>query len=262
MPKFMLDGKEYGGSDGDSSIEITQVEYDELVRSNSVKKDVTYYITDSKDEGDASLVKYDNTESGLEATDVQSAIDEVTNSISEQNENLTVRYNPETDMFQVYFNGAWVNAIKAYAQSENWFPNICTDSTNIFGEVSFVNKANGSHNGSTYKTNGYIYFSYSSTSNGEAGMFSGNKIPLNVYSSITIKYKQTAVGLYPLTFLMSASKTLREATVALGAVPNSTSSDIKEYTFDLSNYNSNGVELYLHVWMLGTAYIYDITFNK
>ena len=68
-----------GGNGGDPSIEITQAEYDELVSTNSIQKDVTYYITDSKDEIelDAAIVKYDNTESGLEATDVQSAIDEV-----------------------------------------------------------------------------------------------------------------------------------------------------------------------------------------
>lgn len=81
MPKFMLDGKEYGGG-SDSSIEITQAKYDELVQSNSIQKDVTYYITDSKDEFDASFVKYDNTESGLEATNVQSAINEVNSNLT------------------------------------------------------------------------------------------------------------------------------------------------------------------------------------
>ena len=90
MPKFILDGKEYGGSGGDSAIEITQAEYNELLQSNSIQKDVTYYIKDSKDEIelDASIIEYDNSDSGLEATDVQSAIDEVKNEINEQNKNI------------------------------------------------------------------------------------------------------------------------------------------------------------------------------
>lgn len=120
MPFIIKNGKYYGsgGGSGDSSIDITQAEYDKLEASGKVNHDVTYYITDGvyeEGEGNTNIVKltqaqydelgdeklsdnniylitdadeltaenlaYDDSETGLGVNNVQDAI-------SEQNKNL------------------------------------------------------------------------------------------------------------------------------------------------------------------------------
>lgn len=61
---------------GDSKEEKTQEEYQALVEAGLVKEDVVYYITDGKS-SEASSIGYDNSKSGLKATTMQSAIDEM-----------------------------------------------------------------------------------------------------------------------------------------------------------------------------------------
>lgn len=61
---------------GDNSVELTQAQYDALSQAEKLNG-TTYYITDGQNITTASAVTYDNTASGLTATDVQSAIDEV-----------------------------------------------------------------------------------------------------------------------------------------------------------------------------------------
>ncbi len=56
--------------------EVTQAQYDALPASKNTDG-VVRYITDADTVGDASAIDYDNTTSGLSATDVQDAIDEV-----------------------------------------------------------------------------------------------------------------------------------------------------------------------------------------
>ena len=74
MPKFILDGKEYGGGSGNGEVvELTQSEYDALVESNNIKENVSYYITDASG-FDASLVEFDNNNTNLNAATVQDAI--------------------------------------------------------------------------------------------------------------------------------------------------------------------------------------------
>lgn len=121
MPFIIKNGKYYGsgGGSGDSSIDITQAEYDKLEASGKVNHDVTYYITDGvyeEGEGNTNIVKltqveydalgdeklsdnniylitdadelsaenlfYDDTETGFGVNNVQDAI-------VEQNKNLT-----------------------------------------------------------------------------------------------------------------------------------------------------------------------------
>ena len=65
----------------DSSITLTQAEYDAL-SDEEKNSDTTYYISDANAEGNAGTVEYDNSTSGMSATNVQSAIDEL-------NDNLT-----------------------------------------------------------------------------------------------------------------------------------------------------------------------------
>lgn len=53
----------------------------------------------------ADKVKYNNTESGLQSTDVQGAIDEVNSSL--------IKYNPTTDWFEYTYNGVTKNVLYA-----------------------------------------------------------------------------------------------------------------------------------------------------
>ena len=61
---------------GDNSVELTQAQYDALSQEEKLNG-TTYYITDGQNITTASAVSYNNTASGLTATDVQGAIDEV-----------------------------------------------------------------------------------------------------------------------------------------------------------------------------------------
>lgn len=58
----------------------------------------------------AAAVSYDNTDSGLTATNVQAAIDEV---VTLSN----VRWNSTTDRFEVLKNGSWTQSIRAFVNS-------------------------------------------------------------------------------------------------------------------------------------------------
>ena len=75
MPKIIKGGVEYGSAPNSSTWEGTQAQYDAIV---SPDPNVTYFITDGVvNPMPAKNVEYDNTLSGLSATTVQGAIDEV-----------------------------------------------------------------------------------------------------------------------------------------------------------------------------------------
>lgn len=76
MGTIYRNGIQFGG--GQPSVELTQAEYDALPASK-LTNGVEYYITDGNNPNvaTASQVMYDNTDSGLSATDVQNAIDEI-----------------------------------------------------------------------------------------------------------------------------------------------------------------------------------------
>ena len=61
---------------GDNSVELTQAQYDDLSQAEKLNG-TTYYITDGQNITTASAVTYDNTASGLSATNVQGAIDKL-----------------------------------------------------------------------------------------------------------------------------------------------------------------------------------------
>ena len=77
----------------DNAITLTQEEFDAL--SEEEQNSGTYYITDDDDDlmiGEAELIIYYNENSGLEATDVQGAIDEIdTKVVSNTNEIVNVK---------------------------------------------------------------------------------------------------------------------------------------------------------------------------
>ena len=70
-----INGKKFLVADN-SKVEITQEEYQALVEAGQVKEGVVYYITDGKS-SEASSIGYDNSKSGLKATTMQGAIDEM-----------------------------------------------------------------------------------------------------------------------------------------------------------------------------------------
>lgn len=61
-------------------VQLTQAEYDELVNAGTVDANTTYFITDANNTtaSYAAGVTYDNTSSGLNATNVQAAIEAIT----------------------------------------------------------------------------------------------------------------------------------------------------------------------------------------
>lgn len=66
-------------------VQLTQAQYDALVSAGTVDANTTYFITDANNTtaSYAAGVTYDNTSSGLSATNVQGAIDEVAEEIDE-----------------------------------------------------------------------------------------------------------------------------------------------------------------------------------
>lgn len=75
MPKIIKNGRVYGGAPSESVWEGTQEQYDAIVNKDP---NIIYYITDGAVEPiPATNIEYDNSLSGLSATQVQSAIDEV-----------------------------------------------------------------------------------------------------------------------------------------------------------------------------------------
>ena len=67
-------------SSGPDHITLTQAMYDALVAAGTVDPTAFYFITDTNP--DAEYVAYDNSDSGLTATDVQNAIDEISSAVT------------------------------------------------------------------------------------------------------------------------------------------------------------------------------------
>lgn len=177
----------------------------------------------------------------------------------------TIRYNDETDMIQIKINDDWIDVIRAYAQSKNWIPNVYTDLTNIFGNITFLKGTNGTNNEATYRTDKFVLIGYNgTTSAGNSSMWTSEKVPLNMFSSVTVKFKQqNAVSDYPLQVRMDTTHAFSSGNqIILYTCETLGDSGELEITLDLSAYNNSAVERYFGITILGNAYIYDITFNK
>ena len=99
---------------------ITQAQYDAMVQAGTVDPNVYYPITDASIE--ASEIDYDNTNSGLTATDVQDAIDEVNDNIADVADDIpsnsdfslsglsdTTITSPSSGQVLSYDGGKWKN---------------------------------------------------------------------------------------------------------------------------------------------------------
>ena len=93
MPMIIRNNIRYAGGSGGSNgsgeniVELTQAEYDAL--GDVVNSDnITYYITDSDEQLNASSVVFDDTNTQLGAVNVQGAIEKTNDAINELNSNL------------------------------------------------------------------------------------------------------------------------------------------------------------------------------
>ena len=83
--------------DAGGGVTLTQAEYDALPQEEKVKG--TYYITDASEILDASAVSYYNGDSGLDATNMQDAIDELESDFTEQIADTKAQIIQQTPLF-------------------------------------------------------------------------------------------------------------------------------------------------------------------
>ena len=89
------------------------IKYD---NTKSVKEAIDEIKASSSSDPTASSVTFNNTDTGLNATNVQDAITEV-------NGKLNMRYNDSTDKIQILFNNIWTDWISAGLQNLNLLKN-------------------------------------------------------------------------------------------------------------------------------------------
>ena len=155
------DNNTYNIRDRVTHIELTQAQYDALVQTGQVDPDKVYFITDANPSCfSAENIDYDNTGSGLSATNIQDAIDEVKDDIP-VNSNFSlaglsdteISDNPAGHLLYCH-NGKWIDAkYYDYATSEpnsigvngTWqIPSSCLNHTFILVSVRRQGKGNSS----------------------------------------------------------------------------------------------------------------------
>lgn len=157
--------------------------------------------------------------------------------------------------------------MRAYAQDSNWFLNGKINNLDVFGLPVFYTGTGATVNRSSYESDGY----FKTTQNGSIDQFNiytNNKIPVNEYSSIKVKFKQTLYNagsdVYAFTVGFRASNTsLAIYTNVENPVRRTTTANsIQEIIYDLTSYNANGIEKYLILFGHTNSEIYEITFVK
>ena len=140
MGKLIRNGIEYGGGNGTDIFEVTQAEYDALKQAGTLVRNSLYVISDAENLNcTAEDVAYDNISSGLSATDVQSAINEVCSNIT-------------TYTFANGTNGFTVTPSGGSAQTVTVTPSITNNVTGS-GTTNYIPKFTGSNTiGNGYQT--------------------------------------------------------------------------------------------------------------
>lgn len=81
--EFVYDGTNFvlvGSADGLTGVELTEEEYDDLPLTDRTNPDKLFFIEDGlEDQYSATMIAYDNGETGLQAVNVQDALDEIKN---------------------------------------------------------------------------------------------------------------------------------------------------------------------------------------
>ncbi len=160
MPVLVKNGKIYG----DHSVTLTQAQYDAL--STTEKNNGTvYYITDgTANYPTAATTRYDHTDSGLMATSVQDAIDELSETVGSANINLTFGSNSSNVSIEttdnddgVLFNGTGTGKVEFNTKGEFCAKNLdsnnyianqirmrsdVAESSNTYNKISLFNAKN------------------------------------------------------------------------------------------------------------------------
>lgn len=88
MGIIMRNNIAYSGGGGSETVELSMAEYEAREAAGAIDSDTWYLIYDANDSYNAKKIVYDNAESGMEASTVQGAIDELNSNIDDQSKNL------------------------------------------------------------------------------------------------------------------------------------------------------------------------------
>lgn len=101
----------------DIRVELTQAQYDALVSAGTVDSNIIYLITDRNNSAPtyASGISYDNSSSGLSATTVQAAIDEI---VDDEMSSISVTI-PSSGWVFNSTDGYWYNSVTVLGISAN-----------------------------------------------------------------------------------------------------------------------------------------------
>lgn len=238
MAKFILDGQEYGGGSGSNVVKLTQAEYDALP-NDKLSDDNIYLITDSGALTAENLF-YDDAETGLGVNNVQDAI-------VEQNKNLNVRYNYETDAIQCLFNGEWQDFMAV-----SFRDSILYSYGNEYESVSggWSNVRNLSVNFTKNSDNMYS----NSHASASGGIATTNTIDLTPFKSLKVKADITGIySIYGLTIYILNSNKETVANFEMNE------KGLKDWVFDISSLTGeHHIELYKPAAKECTGYIYDV----
>lgn len=252
MPSIMRNNIRYGSSVGGGNediVELTQEQYDAL--GDSVLTDnKTYYITDADDQYNASSVIFDNTDTNLNAIDVQSAI-------VEQNKKLEQVFQLGVDTKAQLINSLENSGFGL--TTENTWEEIITFFKERFPESYYFYK-----NGDICSdfTNGYVvsgaYSSYSTDSNGELYFYSyklatnasGNYGYLRTVDKVPIKSGHTKLKCHvryaeqyygQVWFYLGTSPTSMANYIKIIDYSSGASSNLsdKTFTIDISSYEGD-----------------------
>jgi hypothetical protein len=117
-------------------VELTQAEYDALEQTGEVLPDVDYHITDGNNPNvaTASQVMYDNSHSGISATNVQAAIDKVGKTVYQQDYTDADSNNAFRCLFS--YNALSGNRTEQVKKSDNFYFQPQSSLVGIMGNTS------------------------------------------------------------------------------------------------------------------------------
>ena len=81
MGIIMRNNIAYSGGGGSETVELSMAEYEAREAAGAIDSDTWYLIYDANDSYNAKKIVYDNAESGMEASTVQGAIDELNSNL-------------------------------------------------------------------------------------------------------------------------------------------------------------------------------------